>query len=348
MKAAARRRTHIHTLLAPLAAFWPAIALAQPLSAQADAPANTAPELNELFHYEPTGLSLLHPYVRGQVPVVFVHGLWANPWSWRPMIEALEADAALKHSFQFWTYGYSTGDPIPYTAHLLRNDLDLVREKFDPKKSDAAFDRMVVIGHSMGGLLTKMIAVDSGDRMWHVVTDHPFVDLKGETEDRNLLHNGLIFVPHTEIRRVVYIATPHRGSHFDRGSIQSLGTRLIRLPDPLRAAHHRLVAHNPPEFFREYFRKSMPTSIDELHWDSPILRGLSGLSHAPGVKVHSIIAVRPGSSSAERSDGLVTYESAHIADAASEKVVSANHHCQSHAEVIAEVKRILAEHAGEP
>ena len=89
-----------------------------------------------LFRFEPTGLSLLQPYQRGKIPVVFVHGLWANPWSWSRMIESLEADPALRDRYQFWTFGYSTGDPIPYSAVLLRRDLDEVRRKFDPDGTD--------------------------------------------------------------------------------------------------------------------------------------------------------------------------------------------------------------------
>ena len=260
------------------------------------------------------------------------------------MIETLEADPAIKDGFQFWTFGYSTGDPIPYSAHLLRRDLDEVRRRLDPGQADPALDRMVLIGHSMGGLVCKMLAVEPGDRLWHVVSDRPFEELRGEEEDVTLLRNGLRFRALKEVRRVVYIATPHRGSRIDQGSIQRLGTRLIRLPDPLRAAHRRLVAQNPPDFFREHFRKGVPSSIDELEWGSPILTGLSELAHPPALKVHSIIAVRPDSPPDHRTDGLVSYESAHVAGVASEKVVSAGHLCQDHSEVIGEVRRILSEH----
>jgi pimeloyl-ACP methyl ester carboxylesterase len=261
------------------------------------------------------------------------------------MIERLKSDAATNSGFQFWTYGYSTGDPIPYSAHLFRRDLDEARQKLDPGKADAAFDQMVVVGHSMGGLLTKMISVETGDRLWRVVSNHPFSDLIGQAEDRNLLRSGLIFSAHPSVRRVVYIATPHRGSRFDQGSIQRVGTRLIRTPDPLRAAHDRLVAQNPATFFREHFRRSVPTSIDELVWGSPILTGLSEISHPPTLKVHSIIAVRPDSASDQRTDGLVSYDSAHVAGAESERIVSGGHLCQEHQDVIEEVRRILAEHA---
>ena len=132
------------------------------------APAKPVAAIAGLLRYEPTGLSLLRPYTRGQIPVVFIHGLWSNPWSWDRMIAELEADPSLADRYQFWTFGYSTGDPIPYSASLLRRDLDEVRRKFDPDGSDAAFDRMVLVGHSMGGLLTKMMVQESGTRLWQI------------------------------------------------------------------------------------------------------------------------------------------------------------------------------------
>jgi pimeloyl-ACP methyl ester carboxylesterase len=322
--------------------FW-ATTSGPPLSAQTETPAHPAPALKSLFHYESTGLSLLQPYARGKVPVVLVHGLWASPWSWSRTIEALEADPVIKNGFQFWTFGYSTGDPIPYSAVLFRKALDEARRKLDPGKTDLAFDRVVLVGHSMGGLLSKMMAVEPGDRLWRVVSDRPFDEMKGKEDDRKQLQSALFFQAHPAVRSVIYIATPHRGSRLDRGSLQRVGTRLIRTPDPLRGAHDRLVAENPPNFFHEFFRKGMPTSIDELEWGSPILTGLSDLAHPPRTKVHSIIAVRPDSPPDDRTDGLVSYESAHIAGATSEKVVAAGHLCQDHAEVIGEVRRILAE-----
>jgi pimeloyl-ACP methyl ester carboxylesterase len=298
----------------------------------------------DLLRYEPTGLSLVSPYARGKIPVLFIHGLWATPCSWHPMIAALEEDPAIKEKYQFWTFGYSTGDPIPYSSHLLRKHLDDLRPKLDPDRSDAAFDRMVVVGHSMGGLLSNMMVVDTGDRLWRVVSDRPFGEVLGEQADRDLLHSGFFFRARPEVRRVVYIATPHHGSRFDQGPMQRVGTRLVRISDPLQAAHNRLVSRNEPTFFRDHFRKAIPTSIDELEIGSPILTGLSELPTTTAVKVHSIIAVRPISPPNNRTDGLVSYASAHVAGTLSEKVVAAGHLCQDHPEVIGEVRRILTEH----
>jgi len=312
---------------------------------ESDAPAGHSASVSELFRYEPTGLSLLSPYTRGKIPVLFIHGLWLTPGSWHRMIATLEEDPSIKGRYQFWTFGYSTGDPIPYSAHLLRENLAEVRRKLDPDRSDTALDRMVIVGHSMGGLLSKMMAAQAGDHLWRVISDRPDGELMGEQADIDLIRSSLFFGARPEVRRVVYIATPHRGSRFDRGPIERLGTRLVRVPDPLVAAHNRLVTRNGPTFFREHFRKAIPTSIDELEWGSPILTGLRELSPDPAVKLHSIIAILPGAPAGDRTDGLVTYESAHVTGVASEKIVMTGHLCQDHPDVIAEVRRILNEHA---
>ena len=296
--------------------------------------------------YEPVGLSVRHGYARGKVPVVFIHGMWATPRSWDAMIAALEADPGLNDAYQFWTFGYSTGDAIPYSASLLRRNLEDARRRFDRENADPSFDRMVLVGHSMGGLLAKMVVVESGTRLWREVSERSFDELAGEPDDRNLLGQALLIKPLTGVRRVVFIATPHRGSRINRGWMQNLGTRLVRGTEPLRAAYERLIARNNPAFFTEAFRKGPPSSLDELEWEAPFLRSLRDVAAAPEVRFHSVIAVRPDPVQAERTDGVVSYASAHLAGASSELVVSAGHLCQDHPEVIREVRRVLLEHRG--
>jgi pimeloyl-ACP methyl ester carboxylesterase len=303
-------------------------------------PARTA---MEPFRYAPTGLSMRHAFARGRVPVVFIHGLWATPRSWEGMIDALEADRALD-SYQFWTFGYSTGDAIPYSACLLRRSLEDARRQFDPGKTDPSFDRMVLVGHSMGGLLAKMMVVESGTRLWSDVSDRPFAELVGEPNDRDVFGQALLVKPVPGIRRVVFIATPHRGSRLSRGWLQSLGARLVRRTDPLRSAHDRLIARNNPGFFKEGFRKGLPTSIEELEWEAPFLRSLGDMRASPDVTFHSIIAVRPDRLKDDRTDGLVSFASAHIEGASSEIVIPSDHFCQDHPDAIREVRRVLVEH----
>lgn len=307
-------------------------------------PTKPRADFSDMLRYEPTGLALLRPYERGKVPVVFVHGLWSNPCSWAPMINSLEADPALRKRYQFWTFGYSTGDPIPYSALLMRHHFETVRHKLDPEGSDRAFDQMVIVGHSMGGLLTKMMIQDTGDRLWHVISERRVDELAGDPADVRLFRDVLFYKPQRQVRRVIFIATPHRGSQLDQGPLGHLGSRLIRLPDPLQASHTRLIAQNKPDFFSERFRKGLPTSIDELEWQSPILMRLDQLRLAPGIKAHSIIAVQHNPPTTQGSDGIVPYESAHLDGVTSELLVFSGHLCQDNTAVIHEVRRILVEH----
>jgi pimeloyl-ACP methyl ester carboxylesterase len=138
-----------------------------------------APPYDDRPGQQPDGLETRRPYVRGKVPVVLIHGLWGRPQLWDRMIESLEADPALGRRYQFWTFRYTSGDSIPFSAHLLRQSLRRARRAFDPDGTDAAFDRMVVVGHSLGGILAKMMVQDSGTRLWQTVCARPIEQVGG-------------------------------------------------------------------------------------------------------------------------------------------------------------------------
>lgn len=174
---------------------------------------------------QPAGLALARPYSRGKIPVILIHGLGSSPKSWAPMIEALEADPSLRERYQFWTFDYATCAPILYSAHLLRQDLRAARGRLDPDRTDSAFDHMILIGHSMGGLLAKMMAQDSRSYLWELRSPQPFEKLVGPPEDRDLLRQVVFFKSQPEVRRLIFIATPHRGSRLDRGIIRRVGAR---------------------------------------------------------------------------------------------------------------------------
>jgi len=261
------------------------------------------------------------------------------------MVKALEADPFVSERYQFLTFDYSSGDPIPYSAYMLRRAIGDLRGRLDPNRSNPAWNRMVLIGHSMGGLLCKMMAQDSGSKLWNLMTGSPFENLAGPVEARELLHGSLVFKPIPEVRRLIFIATPHRGSPLAWGPIKGIATRFVRLPMPLQQAHASLLASNGPDAFTRTFREGLATSIDELAWEHPLLLAIDSLPIDPNVKRHSIIAdlcstVRPG-----RGDGQVPYASAHHPGAASELIVPAGHYCLEDSRVIKEVARILKEHA---
>jgi hypothetical protein len=132
------------------------------------------------------------------------------------------------------------------------------RAQYDLDGSDPAFDRMVLVGHSLGGLLAKSMAQDSRSRLWETVSAQPPDRLDGPAKARARLHQAFPFQPLPEARRLIFIATPQRGSRLDRGAIRALGTRLIRHGDPLQRAYATLLASDPPDFFLDTFGRVFP------------------------------------------------------------------------------------------
>jgi pimeloyl-ACP methyl ester carboxylesterase len=299
------------------------------------------------YRFEPAGLSLLRPYVRGKIPVVLIHGLWSNPRSWTRMLKAFESDPVLQERYQFWTFGYSTGEPILYSAHLLRQAIREARQQFDHAGTDPAFGRMVLVGYSMGGLLAKLMAQDSQSRLWATISTQPPDRLVGPADACENLRRSFIFKPLPEVQRLILIATPHRGSVLNQGAVPMIAARFVRHADDLKTAHRSLVTSNPSSFFRGAFRRGLSTSIDQLKWEHPLLLELSDLGIDSAVKYHSIMTdlrdpPRPGGG-----DGVVPYDSAHLDGASSELIFQGGHLCQDHPQLIHESRRILLEHISE-
>ncbi len=294
------------------------------------------------------GLYMLHPYEPGKIPVLLVHGLRSSPAAWMKVINDLRGDPALRDRYQFWLFMYPTGTPFPASAAKLRQKLGELRDVIDPARADKALDRMVVVGHSMGGLISKMLIEESGDDLWRLIARRPFEELQAEPEHRDLLRRIFFFEPHPSVARMVFIATPHRGSDLGDQFIGRLADRLIRLPSKLRLLYKALLARNGPDFFTPEIRDGgLPSSIDELRPDNRLLTTLASLPRKPGVPVHSIIGqLDPDLPIELGSDGVVPYKSSHLEWSTTELVVPGSHVCQDTPETIRELRRILYRHLG--
>ena len=203
---------------------------------------------------------------------------------------------------------------------------------------------MVLVGHSMGGLISKMMVLESGDALWKLVSTRPIDGLQASDETRALLKRVFFFEPYPSIRRVVFIATPHRGSELGDQFIGRLADRLIRLPNPLRATYRALLTQNGPDAFTPAIRAGLPSSIDELRRDNPLLLTLGRLPIRPEVTFHSVIGQKEPGPLEAITDGVVPYASAHLDGAASERIVHGDHGCQDSPETIEELRRILTLH----
>ncbi|MGH7924142.1 MAG: esterase/lipase family protein [Candidatus Binatus sp.] len=290
------------------------------------------------------GLFMLHPYHTKMIPVVFVHGTASSPARWAEMANELLGDPAVASRYQLWFFIYNSGNPIVLSAMRLRESLQAVRKDVDPDGKDPALNQMVVIGHSQGGLLTKMTVVDSGNRFWNNITKVPFEQAQLDPETRDLLARAMFVKPLPFVTEVVFIATPHRGSFMASNPIVKLGNKFINLPGGLAKTAVQIAKIRGPGMPGS--PPVIPTALDNMDASNPFIKTLSALPIAPGVHAHSIIAVAGSGPVEEGNDGVVEYKSAHIDGVESELVVHSGHSTQSTPETIEEVRRILHEHAG--
>ena len=158
------------------------------------------------------GLFFLAPPRVDRIPLVLVHGTASSPARWAELINELAADPRIRPYYQIWLFIYDTGNPVAYSGGRLRQALENVVHELDPEGKAPALQRMVVIGHSQGGLLTKLTAIDSGTRFWDNISKTPLDQLTIEPETKELLHRSLFFTPLPFVKRVIFISTPHRGS----------------------------------------------------------------------------------------------------------------------------------------
>lgn len=285
-----------------------------------------------------------NPYHPGKIPVVFVHGTASSPARWAEMVNEFLGDSRIAGRYQFWFFIYNSGNPIALSAMHLRESLEQAFKELDPGGSDAALRQMVVIGHSQGGLLTKMTVVNSGTRFWENISKEPFEQADISTEAKDLLRRSIFVEPLPFVNRVIFIATPHRGSFLSGSIIGKIGRRLIRLPATVTKVGVEIVKLNPVGAARTAIR--IPTSIENMDWSNPFLRTLESLPIAEGVQVNSIIPVKGDGPPEKGDDGVVRYTSAHIEPVESELVVRSAHSTQSNPNTIEEVRRILYRHAG--
>jgi pimeloyl-ACP methyl ester carboxylesterase len=291
------------------------------------------------------GLVMLQPYRPGRVPVVLVHGTASSPARWAEVVNEVQNDPRLGERVQIWLFMYNTSNPILYSARLLREALRRAVEDFDPAGTDPALGQIVLMGHSQGGLLARLMVTESGTRFWDVVSPVDFAEIEATPEARALLQPAFFFEPLPFVSRVVFLATPHGGSYRANRLALNLVRRIVTLPRRLAQPIENLVRSNPGLYIASTFR-GLPTAVDNMSPRSHFIRALSASSVRPGVASHSIIAVQGSGDLLTLNDGVVQYRSAHLEGAASERVVQSPHSMQSHPDTVLEIRRILRAHLG--
>ena len=323
-----------------------------PLAVDLDAPtamliARERPErlgfagvMNPQKYADTARLCQMQQFDQRRTPVIFVHGLQETAASWTPMINSLRDDARIREHYQFWVYSYPSGYPYPYSAALLRRDLDGIKRVFPNHK------RVVLIGHSMGGMICRLMVTDSGDKIWrdYFGTSPTKTPMAGET--RELLEEVLVFNHRPEVERVIFISTPHRGSKLAAGWIGRIGAALVKTPRLFTSIY----ASTKPLLIADPAARSlnrMPNSVDTLEPNDRFVEAVNRLPITPGIPYDSIMGDRGRGDTPNSSDGVVPYWSSHLNGAQSELVVPSDHGAQHNPQAIAEVRRILRVNLGE-
>jgi hypothetical protein len=293
-------------------------------------------------------LFALEPHRRGRIPVVLVHGTASSPFRWADMVNDLLEDKEIRDHYEFWFFTYNTGNPIPLSANVLRHSLEDAVKSLGGVQADPALGRMVVIGHSQGGLLTKMNVIDSGTRIWDSISNRPLDDLKLKPETKALLKESLFVHPLPFVETVIFIATPHGGSYQASLTIVGLFTRLVTLPVAIVGAAADVAANAGDALKLQKDRRTF-NSINGMSPGNPAIEAVRAMQVAPGIHAHSIIPTLQDGPLEARNDGVVEYRSAHIDGVESELVIEhQGHSTQSNPLAVHEVRRILIEELGRP
>jgi pimeloyl-ACP methyl ester carboxylesterase len=292
--------------------------------------------MNPQKYADTARLTQTQQYDPARTPVIFMHGLQETGASWAPMIDTLRNDAWIREHYQLWFFSYPSGYPYPYAAALFRQDLDGIDRAFPNHK------RIVLIGHSMGGMICRLMVTDAGDKIWRdfFATSPAKTPLAPDT--RKLLEESLVFNHRREVERVIFISTPHRGSKFAAGWIGRIGAALVRTPKQfvsIYASTKPLLISDPAA----RTLKRMPNSVDTLEPNDRFVQAVNRLPIARGIPYHSIMGDRGRGDTPNSSDGIVPYWSSHLDGAQSELIVNSDHGAQYNEQAIREVERILKE-----
>jgi len=292
-------------------------------------------------------LYLMEPYQPDKIPLVMVHGLQSSPLAWMQLTNELRGDPVIRQQYQIWHFYYPTGTPISHNAWLFRREMEEVRRLVDPGLDDFATNHMVVLGHSMGGLVTRMAVTDSGTTLWDAFFQTPPPTTAADPEAA-YLRELFLLEPKPWIDRVIFVAVPHRGSGLADNPVARLLAKDVQLPGQFERLHERWIdgmALDLTPAGERILRQGVPGSITGLSLKNPLLIALD--ETRPVVPYHSIIGDRGRGGGHWSTDGVVPYRSATLSGAESELVVPGDHGAYETNEAVQEIRRILREHLGD-
>jgi pimeloyl-ACP methyl ester carboxylesterase len=276
----------------------------------------------------------LEPYNPNKSVVLVIHGLMDTPATWVPLINDLRSDKEIRRNYQFWFYSYPSGYPYPYSAMILRQELDAIEKKFPLGR------KMVLVGHSMGGCISRTLITDTGNKLWIEAFGKPPERTEMPAESKHLLEQAIILKHRPEVGRVIFMSAPHRGSDLASNWIGRIGSMLVKTPSEMITIGQTIREGMTPDPAALQLKR-FPNSVDTLAPNNRFVVAINKIPITPGIPYYTILGDRGRGDSPNSSDGVVPYWSSHLDGAKSEFIAPCNHSSPLNPQAIAEVHRIL-------
>ncbi|PZQ02068.1 MAG: hypothetical protein DI587_03350 [Variovorax paradoxus] len=283
-------------------------------------------------------IQLMQPYDPKRRTIVMLHGLASSPEAWINVANEVLGDEVLRQNYQIWQVYYPCNAPLALNQKAIREVLLKTMAHFDPGGQARASRDMVLVGHSMGGVLARLLVSSTGERLWSL--------LPAAREADERLAPFLSFEPLEQVSEAIFIAAPHRGTPFAGGRLARSIANFVTLPLAMLEQIGDVTGRfdRPDPDGKEPGPQRIPNSIDNLRDTDPFVQAAAKLPISSHVRYHSIIGQTDATLPlADASDGIVPYASAHLQGAASERVLHSEHSVQEHPLAILEIRRILRE-----
>ncbi|GLQ99801.1 esterase/lipase family protein [Dyella mobilis] len=289
---------------------------------------------------------LMQPYDPNRLTVIMLHGLASSPEAWINVVNEVMGDQQLRRTYQVWEVYYPTNVPVAVNLAQIRRALDDTLHHFDPSGKAVASNHIVLIGHSMGGVIARLLVSSSGDKLWGVVPERQGLSEADKQRLRQRLAPYLQFSPMPQVTRAVFLAAPHRGTPVARWKLARWIGGLIRLPLTLLEEGKNITDAMQGKNTAPGTPARLPNSIDNLSDTDPFIRASSTLPISPAVHYHTIVGTYKSKGPlTDSDDGVVPYASSHLDGADSELAVPSWHDVQETPQAIIELRRILRVHA---
>lgn len=282
---------------------------------------------------------LMQPYDPNRRIIVMLHGLASSPEAWVELANEILGDEALRQHYQIWQVYYPTNMPIALNHAMIRRALEDTLAHFDPSGQAPASSDLVLVGHSMGGVIARLMVSSTDQSLVQLAADRSRLT----PQQIKRIDPMLRFEPFPHVSRAIFIAAPHRGTSVAGGRLGRWMAGFIRFPVTVFEELAHTLAPNAAASSHESLGH-IPNSVDNLDENDPFVRAAADFPISAQVNYHSIVAQANAEVAlADSDDGLVPYRSAHLPGAQSEKVIISGHSVQQSAVAILEIQRILKE-----